>query len=103
MTGKVTDKEMNDESLPFANVFIKGTTIGTTTDFDGNYTLSLEEGEHVIVFSFVGYAPAEQTITVEAGMNYTVNQAVGASEGVLMDEVIVRGICIHRRIRNCFD
>ena len=90
VTGKVTDKEMNDESLPFANVFIKGTTIGTTTDFDGNYTLSLEEGEHVIVFSFVGYAPAEQTITVEAGMNYTVNQAVGASEGVLMDEVIVK-------------
>jgi len=90
VTGKVTDKEMNDESLPFANVFIKGTTIGTTTDFDGNYTLSLEEGEHVIVFSFVGYAPAEQTITVEAGMNYTVNQGVGASEGVLMDEVVVR-------------
>ena len=90
VTGKVTDKEMNNESLPFANVFIKGTTIGTTTDFDGNYTLSLEEGEHVIVFSFVGYAPAEQTITVEAGMNYTVNQAVGASEGVLMDEVIVK-------------
>ena len=55
ITGLVTDKEMNNESLPFANVFVKGTTIGTTTDFDGNYTLSLEEGEHVIVFSFVCY------------------------------------------------
>ncbi|WP_152286163.1 TonB-dependent receptor [Flavicella marina] len=91
VVGKVTDKEMNDEALPFANVYIKGTTIGTTTDFDGNYTLSLEEGEYTISFSFVGYATAEQTITVEAGMNYTVNQAVGASEGVLMDEVIVKG------------
>ena len=60
---------MNNESLPFANVFVKGTTIGTTTDFDGNYTLSLEEGAHVIVFSFIGYSPAEKSITVEATLS----------------------------------
>lgn len=90
VSGVVTDKEMNNESLPFANVFVKGTTIGTTTDFDGNYTLSLEEGEYVIVFSFVGYAAAEHKITVEAGQNYTIDQLLGASEGITMDEVIVK-------------
>lgn len=90
ISGIVTDKEMNNESLPFANVFVKGTTIGTTTDFDGNYILSLGEGEHVIVFSFVGYATAEKTVMIESGQSYTVNQSVGASEGVLMDEVVVR-------------
>ena len=88
--GKVTDKEMNNESLPFVNIFVKGTTIRMITDFDGNYTLSLEAGEHVIVFSFLGYTTTEQTIVVEAGQNYIVNQAVGVSEGVLMDEVIVK-------------
>jgi outer membrane receptor protein involved in Fe transport len=90
VSGLVTDKEMNNESLPFANVFVQGTTIGTTTDFDGKYTLSLEEGEHVIVFSFVGYETAEKAVTVVSGQNYIVNQSVGASEGVMMDEVIVR-------------
>ncbi len=88
--GIVTDKEMNNESLPFANVFVKGTTVGATTDFDGKYTLSLEEGEHVIVFSFVGYATEEVTVSVEAGQNYSINQVLGASEGITMDEVIVK-------------
>lgn len=88
--GTVTDKEMNNESLPFANVFVKGTTIGTTTDFDGKYILSLEEGEYVIVFSFVGYTPVEKSVTVVAEQNITINQLLGASEGITMDEVLVK-------------
>ena len=52
--GKLTDGESNNDPLPFANVFIKGTTIGGTSDFDGNYTLSVTAGNHVLVFSFVG-------------------------------------------------
>ena len=37
--GTILDKEYNNEPLPFANILIKGTTIGTSTDFDGNYSL----------------------------------------------------------------
>jgi len=37
VTGKLTDKEYNNEPLAFANVLIKGTTKGTTSDFDGLY------------------------------------------------------------------
>jgi outer membrane receptor protein involved in Fe transport len=88
--GSVTDKEMNNESLPFANVFVKGTSIGVTTDFDGNYTLSLEEGSWVVVFSFVGYQTVEVPVEVVAGQNITVNQALGADEGVGLDEVVVK-------------
>ena len=37
LSGKLTDKEYNNEPLAFANVLIKGTIIGTTSDFDGLY------------------------------------------------------------------
>ena len=39
VSGKLTDKEFNNEPLAFANVLIKGTTKGTTSDFDGIYSL----------------------------------------------------------------
>ncbi|TYP99643.1 outer membrane receptor protein involved in Fe transport [Tenacibaculum adriaticum] len=87
VTGTVTDKEMSGEPLPFANVFIKGTSIGGTTDMDGKYTISVPAGNHTIVFSFVGYETIEKTITIIAGQTLTLNQEVGASQGVALDEV----------------
>ena len=49
---ELTDKDYNDEPLAFANVIIKGTTKGTTSDFDGIYILekNLEPGEYIIQF-----------------------------------------------------
>lgn len=88
--GKVTDKEMGGEGLPFANVFIKGTTIGTTTDMDGNYTMAVPVGSQTIVFSFVGYQTVEKPVTVKAGEAVTINQEIGASEGVALEEVEVK-------------
>ena len=44
VTGTLTDKESNNEPLPFANVLIKGTTNGGTTDFDGKYTIKVQIG-----------------------------------------------------------
>ena len=40
IVGKLIDKEVNDEPLAFANVLIKGTTKGTTSDFDGLYQIT---------------------------------------------------------------
>ena len=40
ITGKILDADMNNEPLPFANVILKGTEIGTTSDFDGNFSYS---------------------------------------------------------------
>ena len=48
-----------DEPMAFANVIVKGSTIGTTTDFDGKYSLDLEPGEYTLTFSFVGYQTIE--------------------------------------------
>ena len=44
VSGTLTDKDMNNEPLPFANVQIKGTTIGTTTDENGKYALNVDPG-----------------------------------------------------------
>ena len=91
VSGKVTDKEMNNEPLPFANVFIKGTTIGGTTDFDGNYSLNVPEGSHTLVFSFVGYKTEERAITVKANETLKLSIVMGASEGVALEEVKIKG------------
>jgi len=88
--GTLTDGEVNNEPLPFANVFIKGTTIGGTSDFDGNYTLSLNEGNHVLVFSFIGYQTVEKNIVVKANEILTINQKLSAKEGVTLDEVQIQ-------------
>ena len=83
VTGTVTDKEMSGEALPFANVFIKGTSIGGTTDMDGKYTLSVPTGNQTIVFSFVGYQTIEKQIVIKENETTTVNQELGANEVIM--------------------
>lgn len=87
--GKLTDKEMNNEALSFANVIIKGTTIGTQTDMDGNYSISIKAGSYTIVFSFLGYKDIEVPVIVKAGEVVTVNRLMSAEEGVALDEIKV--------------
>jgi outer membrane receptor protein involved in Fe transport len=88
--GLLTDKEMNNESLPFANVFIKGTSIGATTDFDGNYSFKVPAGTHVLSFSFLGYKTVEKTFTIKAEETVVINQIMSAEEGVGLDEIIIK-------------
>ncbi|MDG1396828.1 MAG: TonB-dependent receptor [Polaribacter sp.] len=90
LTGLLTDKEANNESLPFANVLIKGTTIGTTTDFDGKYSIQVPAGTHTVEFSFLGYKSVEKSFTIKAGETLTINQLMSAEEGVALDEVVVK-------------
>lgn len=87
--GKLTDKEYNNEPLAFANVLIKGTTKGTTSDFDGLYFFdNIDSGTYTLVFSFVGYETKEVTVTVTSGKTEEVNVAMNASAASL-DEVVV--------------
>jgi len=89
IVGKLTDKEYNNEPLAFANVLIKGTTQGTTSDFDGIYGFSdLEIGDYTLVFSFVGYETQEITVTVVTDKVTEVNVPMGASAASL-DEVVI--------------
>lgn len=67
--GKVLDSETL-EALPFANVFLNNTTIGTTTDISGDFRLNSirESGTYEIVFSFVGYESYKTKVNVGDGI-----------------------------------
>ncbi len=83
--GKVTEAT-GSTALPGVGVIIKGTTIGTATDFDGNYTFENVKPEDVLVFSYVGFN--SQSITV--GNNTTINVAL-VDNTELLDEVVIVG------------
>lgn len=88
--GKLTDKEMNGEPLPFANVLIKGTSIGTTTDYDGLFSLdNLVPGNYTLSFSFVGYETIEvNNVSVQENKTTAVHAALGAGSFQFDDIVI---------------
>ena len=70
-------------ALPGVSVIVKGTTTGTSTDFDGNYTVSANNGD-ILVFSYVGYDTQEVVVTGNQ-MNVTLNS------GVALDQVVLIG------------
>ncbi len=89
ITGKVLDKETNNDPLPFVNVLVKGTETGSTTDFDGFFNLTIEPGVYNLTLSFIGYQDIEiKNIIVNSGEITTIEDVVlSASEGVALDEV----------------
>lgn len=68
--GTVIDAE-TQEPLPGVTIFEKGTTNGTTTDFDGEYSINLRERPATLVFSFIGYATQEIEIDDERTLDVT--------------------------------
>ncbi len=90
IVGQLTDKELNDEPLAFANVLIKGTSKGTTSDFDGLFEIDgVEPGTYTLVISFLGYETLEiPNVVVEADKVTQINAGLGAAS-VGLDEVVV--------------
>ena len=89
VTGTITDK--SGERIIGASVFVKGTTIGTVSDIDGNFTLEVPD-ESVITVSYIGYLTQE--IAVE-GRNKL--QIVLQEDTRLLDEVVVVGYGVMRK------
>ena len=88
--GTLTDKQMNNEPLPFANVLIKDSSKGTTSDFDGLYTIDdLAPGTYVVEFSFVGYQTIEKTIAISVNQIVTLDLSLSPSAAAL-DEVVIK-------------
>ena len=77
VNGKVISSSTND-AVPFANIYFQGTTKGTTTDFDGYFTLFSEDNYDSLVISYVGYKP--KTVPLNVGQN---NITIQLDEDVL--------------------
>ena len=90
-TGKIKGKVVNaisNEPIPFANVAIKGTTTGASTDIDGNYTIeNVTPGTYTLEASFIGFNPSTQFEILVTGsrtsfVNFTMTENVQTLDAV---------------------
>jgi hypothetical protein len=84
VTGKVTDE--NQAPLTGVSVMVKGTTVGTLTDTDGAFSLSVPDNARILSFSFIGMKTSE----IEIGTQTTFNITMGVDVGMLEEVVVIR-------------
>jgi iron complex outermembrane receptor protein len=83
VSGTVSDA---NGPLPGASVLVKGTTTGTQTDFDGNYTLEDVSSDATLVFSYVGFKSQEIAVAGQSTINVTLEE-----DAETLDEVVIIG------------
>ena len=92
VTGTV--KDAAGEALIGANLLVKGTSVGTVTDIDGNYTLEVPEGSTTIIVSYTGFETQELEIGASNILDVTL------SEGILLTEAVVTATGVTRNQRD---
>ncbi len=90
VTGTVLDEY--DVGLPGVSILVKGTTTGTATDIDGNFSLDVPNDDAVLVFSFIGYSTLEETV----GTRSVIDVKMAPDEQTLT-ELVVTGYTIDSR------
>jgi TonB-dependent starch-binding outer membrane protein SusC len=83
--GQVVDAATG-ETLPGVNIVVEGTTIGTTTDIDGEYSINVPGPEALLVFSYIGYTTRQVTVGDQEVIDIELQIGVGR-----MDELVVVG------------
>ena len=86
--GKITDANSGDP-IPYVNVIFQGTTVGVTSDFDGNYELKTSTPTDTIVVSYIGYKVKKKVIT--KGITQTVNLQIEEDITKLQEVVFLAG------------
>lgn len=94
VSGKITSKS-DGLPLPGVTILEKGTSNGTVTDIDGNYTLTLRSSQPVLIFSYIGYVSAEITLAGQSTLNLAMEENIQA-----MSEVVVTALGIEREKRS---
>ncbi len=84
VSGKVTDE--NGETLPGANIMVKGTTIGAISDLNGEFQLTVPDAETILLISYVGYSTQEIVVGNQTTINISLVPDLAA-----LDEVVVIG------------
>lgn len=82
--GQVTDE--SGQSIPGVNVLVKGTSVGTVTDIDGNFSISVQNDRTILVFSFIGFTSREVTVGNATTLEITLSSSLAD-----MEEVVVIG------------
>lgn len=90
VTGTVTAED--GELLPGVNVLLKGTNIGTVTNMEGAYRLSLPDANGILVFSFIGYTSQEVSLNGQTTLNIVL-----ADESQALGEVVVTAFGLERK------
>jgi len=90
ITGKVTDS--SGTSLTGVSVFLKGTKTGTLTDANGNYSLSLNTDEGILVFSYIGYQTREVSFSNQTVLNVALSLKANS-----LNEIVVVGYGTQKR------
>ena len=102
LSGYIVDEE--GEPLPFASIYIQGTTIGTASNPEGYFELNLAEGNYHLVFQYIGFKHHHETIIVaDKPMQLNI---VLEKEEVSLDEVVISADAedpAYRIIRNAID
>ncbi|MBW8332301.1 MAG: TonB-dependent receptor [Prolixibacteraceae bacterium] len=91
VTGKVTDE--NSEAIPGVAVVVKGTSLGTITDYDGNFKISVPSGNTVLLFSFVGFDGQEVDVSTTVTVNLQLKQST-----IGLDEVVAVGYGTQKKV-----
>ncbi len=84
VTGTITEASTGSP-LPGANIIIKGTTTGTTSDFDGNFSIDVDVFPETLVISSVGYTTQEVNVASAQNIN------IALQDGVALEEVLLIG------------
>jgi TonB-dependent starch-binding outer membrane protein SusC len=84
VNGRVTDNQSN--AIPGANILIKGTTLGTSTDAEGKFSINVPDANAVLVISFIGYTSKEITVGAQTEINVVLEADVKQ-----LNEVVVVG------------
>lgn len=90
VTGVVTDAT-SGEALPGVSILVKGTSIGTITDVDGNYSITVSNAD-ILVFSYVGYLENEVTVGDQEVINLALSPDI-----IGLDEVVVIGYGVQKK------
>jgi len=81
--GTVTDDGI---SLPGVNVIVQGTNTGTMTNFDGQYSVEVEDQDAILIFSYIGYVSQEVPVGSNSTIDITLQQ-----DATALDEIVVTG------------
>lgn len=89
VSGTITSED--GEPIPFVNVVVKGTSVGTSADIDGKYAISVP-ADGILVFTYVGYASQEVSVNGRQEINVSME-----ADLAVLDEVVVVGYGIQQK------